>query len=166
MKTTFSDGLIDAAVEFWAKTLDPDPEVAATPQDDAAILRLNLDKPAFTGMFERVRQLCKPTPEQILIFRYELRRLLREPERVYGVISTSHIELRTDYDPQGLLFLAAETAGIKGKAFPFKTWLTLSEGRATSGGKIIYEDKDNTDEETGTSQASAIAGSTGQGAQS
>lgn len=140
MKTVFSEGLINAAVEFWARCLDPDPEVAATPQDDRAMLRLNESAPAAVGIIETVRKRRKPAPEKVVIFREELRKLLRDPEPGYCVFSTNHVELRTDYEAQGLLYIAAKAAGISTMGFPFKTWLELRNGRATSLGLVVYQD--------------------------
>lgn len=106
------------------------------------MLRLNLDHPTGAGIIETVRKRMRPSPEKVAIFREELRKLLRDPEPGYCVFSTNHVELRTDYEAQGLLYDAAKTAGINTMSFPFKTWLQLRDGRVTSGSLVVYQDSE------------------------
>lgn len=147
-KSGFSAELIASVVDFWAKTLSSDEEEAATQQDDAAMLRLMTSNPAAASGIGKSRQRLKPPPEKIEVFKKKLAELLEEPiggvdtqERAYGVISPRWIEVRTDYQAQGLLLIAAKHAGISDMAFPFKTIVTIKHGRVTTGfpPRVLFE---------------------------
>lgn len=148
-KSGFSEALIDACVDFWAKALVPPEEEFATPQDAAAMTRLMTHNPVGASVIDRARARMKPTPEKLELFKTKLRELLAEPypdgtdprERPYGCISPRWVELRTDYQAQGLLLLAAKHAGISDMAFPFKTIVTIKHGRVTTGfpPRVLFE---------------------------
>ena len=89
-------------------------------------------------------------PERPEVFAEKLREFLIEPypdgtdprERPYGCITPRWIQLRTDYQAQGLLALAAKAAGISDMAFPFKTVLLIKHGciiERDGFGKKIFE---------------------------
>ena len=147
-KSGFSEELMKVAVEYWVNQLRGD--APPTDGDEYARDRLALSNPPALGLIERVQSRLKPNEEQLKVFAEKLREFLIEPypdgtdprERPYGCITPRWIQLRTDYQAQGLLALAAKAAGISDMAFPFKTVLLIKHGciiERDGFGKKIFE---------------------------
>ncbi len=148
-KEGFSKELIAVVVDFWAKALVPPPDDFATPQDAAAMTRLATHNPVAMSVIDRSRMRMTPTPEKLELFKVKLAELLEEPypdgtperDRPYGVWSPRWMEVRTDYEAQGILLLAAVHADINKMAFPFKTRVEIRRGKVTVGfpPRVLFE---------------------------
>ena len=121
--------LIDKACELWG-------ELLINPKFDALGADANRDDPdgsmtAAQGLAAMLASQSKPSPEQLEVFKAELKKLLsskiRFENHTYIILDDGcygyKYNLHVDYHPDLMLAMAAKTAGISDNVFPWKTSL-------------------------------------------